>query len=305
MTRKFMICWALIIAGGFIVGCEARQAARQAASEATVTQIGMAFQPVQDKAEGAVTGFPSAIDRKIIYEAAIHLVVRDFSGMENAVSTLVKEHGGYLANVSIDRTSGERRSGRWQARIPVDQFESFMDAASELGMAESRSQTAQDVTEEYVDLEARITNKKRLEERILKLLEETDSKIKDVIEVERELARVRGEIEQMEGRLRYLTNRTQLTTVTIIAREQRDYVPPEAPTFLARIRQAWGNSLFSLRQFCEAAGVAIVFAVPWLLVLAIVAGPPVWYMRRSKVTHKTGAKNEPPQSSASPDQPDG
>ena len=73
------------------------------------------------------------------------------------------------------------------ARIPVDRFEAFLEGVARLGVPESRQQTAQDVTEEFVDLNARIANKKRLEERILKLLQDSEGKIKDIIEVEGEL----------------------------------------------------------------------------------------------------------------------
>ena len=148
------------------------------------------------------------------------------------------------------------------------------------------------MTEEYVDLEARIANKQRLEKRILELLEDSDGKITDIIEVERELARVRGEIEQMEGRLRYLTNRTKLTTVAIVAREQRDYVPPEAPTFLGRTRQAWDNSLLSLRNFGEDLAVVVVLAFPWLLTLSVFVLPTLWYARRRKVQATTAVNND-------------
>ena len=125
-----------------------------------------------------------------------------------------------MAESAIDRTQGEELSGRWQ-RIPVEHFDVFLNAVAKLGVAESRKQTAQDVTEEFVDLEAQISNKKKLEERIVELVQNQSGEIKDVIEVERELGRVRGEIEQMEGRLRYLTNRAELTTVSIVARSRR------------------------------------------------------------------------------------
>ncbi|NOX55492.1 MAG: DUF4349 domain-containing protein [Planctomycetes bacterium] len=221
-------------------------------------------------------------ERKIIYEAEINLVVTDFARAESEIPRLVEKHGGYLADVFIDRTAGERQSGRWVARIPADRFEAFLDALSDLGIPESRRQTAQDVTEEYIDLEARIANKKRLEERILELLKNREGDIKDVIEVERELARVRSEIEQMLGRLRYLKNRIALTTVTIHVREQRDYVPPQAPTFAARIQQAWSTSLVSLRLFGEGLFVAIIFLFPWFVALGVVFGPVAWATHRWK-----------------------
>ena len=202
------------------------------------------------------------VPRKIIYEADISLIVKDVSAVETQISALLQQHDGYVAESTIDRTQGEQLSGRWRVRIPVEQFDTFLDEVSKLGVAESRHQTAQDVTEEFVDLEAQISNKKKLEERIVKLVEDSTGEIKDVIEVERELARVRGEIEQMEGRLRFLTNRTELTTVSIVAREVQDYVPPQAPTFANRIRQAWVDSIASLRVFGERLAVAIVYRRP-------------------------------------------
>jgi hypothetical protein len=105
------------------------------------------------------------------------------------------------------------------------------------------------------------------------------------------LARVRGEIEQMEGRLRFLTNRTELTTVTIVAREVQDYVPPEAPTFVNRIRQSWVDSLHALRLFGEQLVVAVVYAAPWIVVLGAVLVPTFWYVgkRGTAVKSRTGA----------------
>lgn len=218
--------------------------------------------------------------RKVIYEAEISLVVDDVSKLESEMTSLVKRLGGYLADAAVDRSQGQQLSGRWRVRVPVAQFEDFLDAVSKLGIAESRRQTSQDVSEEFVDLEARISNHKRLEERIVKLLEEPSGEIKEVIEVERELARVRGELEQMEGRKRYLTDRTDMTTVIVLAREERDYVPPEAPTFASRIHQAWDDSLIALRQFGEHVVVATVAAVPWIVVVGAVLAPSVWLTRR-------------------------
>lgn len=134
-------------------------------------------------------------------------------------------------------------------RIPVVQYEEFFLGLEKLGIPEHRTQTAQDVTEEFFDLEARIANKQKLEQRILQLVEDRDGKIKDVIDVERELARVREEIERMEGRLRYLANRAALTTVTIIVREEKDYVPPQGPSFTSRIDTAWTNSTQNVSEF--------------------------------------------------------
>ena len=201
------------------------------------------------KAQVVVFQETEKVPRKIIYEADISLIVKDVSAVETQISALLQQHDGYVAESTIDRTQGEQLSGRWRVRIPVEQFDTFLDEISKLGVAESRHQTAQDVTEEFVDLEAQISNKKKLEERIVKLVEDSTGEIKDVIEVERELARVRGEIEQMEGRLRFLTNRTELTTVSIVAREVQDYVPPQG----ANVHQSYSAGV--VRFHCCAASV--------------------------------------------------
>jgi hypothetical protein len=115
-----------------------------------------------------------------------------------------------------------------------------------------------------------------------------------VIEVEQQLARVRGEIEQMEGRLRYLTNRTELTTVSITAREERDYVPHEAPTFMTRITDAWSGSLEAMRTFAERLTVAVVAVVPWMVVASVVVGLPGWYLGRRRRVGNAALKAQSP-----------
>ncbi|WP_166819831.1 DUF4349 domain-containing protein [Thalassoroseus pseudoceratinae] len=204
-------------------------------------------------------------ERKIIYEARISLVVDDFEAASKSIQKLVERYEGYLGETSVDRTQGAYRTGRWVARIPVKKFSECLDELAEIGVAERQGQTAQDVTMEYLDVEARIKTKKELEQRILDLLADRDGKLQDVIAAEQELARVRSEIESMEGRLRYLQNRTSFSTVTIDVREEKDYVPPKAPTFSDRIATVWNRSLDSLQDAGLAVVLAAVAFVPWMI----------------------------------------
>jgi hypothetical protein len=101
--------------------------------------------------------------------------------------------------------------------------------------------------------------------------------------VETELARVREEIERMEGRLRYLKDRVELTTITISAREDVEYVPPQAPTFGGKVAATWGRSLSAMQQAAEGVALAAVALFPWLVVLAIFLAPlAIWWSRRRK-----------------------
>jgi uncharacterized coiled-coil protein SlyX len=302
---RFTLVSILVVAASIaaLIGCGDIQN-RRAASELAVQVHNHAEVPAsaakRTAGEARFVALQAApnVARRIIYDADVSLVVKDMTETEAQIGKLLKRADGYIAEATIDRRAGERLTGQWRVRVPVAQFDTFLDAVSNLGVAENRKQTAQDVTEEYVDLEAQITNKKRLEERIVALLKESAGKIKDVIEVEHELARVRGEIEQMEGRLRYLTNRTDFTTVSISARVDENYVPPAAPSFLSRIAQAWTLSLDSLRIFGEQLAVAVVYATPWFAILCVVVVPAFLYARKRNIRTTNRANVESQQSAA-------
>jgi len=224
-------------------------------------------------------GEPAEVARKIIYRGTLVLHVEDFGIAERKISELIKTSGGYVAQFREDRPYGAQRGGRWTVRIPVPQFDRFMEETGKLGVAQQREVHADDVSEEFVDLEARLKNKQQLEARLLELVAKRSDEIKDVIAMEAELARVREEVERMQGRLRYLTDRVTMTTVEISAFERRDFRPPEA-TFAGRIAQTFWQSLDVLRQFAEGWVLVAVGMVPWLVVLALFLGPLVWYARR-------------------------
>ncbi len=210
--------------------------------------------------------------RKIIYTADTEIVVEDFSGVAGQLGELVEQNNGYIASENLDRMRGTSRSGYWVVRVPVENYESFLKAISNLGVPASQNQDAQDVTEEFVDIQARIANKKKLEERIIELLDRPDDKIQHVIEVERELARVREDIERMEGRLRFLVDRTSMTTVNISIWEEKNYQPPEVQTLSRRTSNAWQNSLANFRTGFEDFVVFLVANVFVILIVLVAIG---------------------------------
>ena len=124
------------------------------------------------------------------------------------------------------------------------------------------------MTEEFVDLQSRIATTRRLEERILKLLEQQKRQHRgNDPRRNASLSRIRGEAERMEGRLRYLTDRTSMATVTISAREEQNYTPPDAPEFADRISEGFSDSIASLARNRSGPGSRpSVTAAPWLLV---------------------------------------
>jgi len=214
----------------------------------------------------------SQLERKIIYNATLDLVVEDLSDVAGRVEELARKYGGFIAKSSIDTAPGRPRSGSWTIRVPVTRYDDFLLAAGTLGELERRTQDSREVTAEYYDLETRIRNKQLEEARLLKHLADSTGKLEDILAVEKEVARVRTEVEQMQGQLRVLRDLTALSTVTVNVREMQGYRPMESPTFGTRIGRAWRQSLDTLLTFGKAIVIAVVFIAPWLILIALPVG---------------------------------
>ena len=208
--------------------------------------------------------------RMIVRTGGASIEVSSVDSVIPKVRLLATQVGGFVANSSIEGGRQQMRSATLEVRAPSQSFDALLAGLSPLGHVESVNVSAQDVGEEYVDLHARIDNDHRLEQRLIELINTRTGKLKDVLDVERELARVREEIERYEGRLRYLSSHAALSTLTVNVHEP---VPITAhvgtsPLTLAA-RQAWQNFV-GLVAFCIASlGVLIPMGV---------AGAAVWWM---------------------------
>jgi hypothetical protein len=268
----------------FVLACS-EQDVRNAATSNSLRQVGLAIQDTSQKQatdENAATT-PTA-GRQIIYKASIDLHVKSFADADRRITALVNESGGFIAQFREDRRYGTQRGGHWTIRVPVAQFTVLLDAVSQLGVAERREVQSQDVTEEYVDLESRLKNKQTLESRLLELVSKRGDAIKDVLALETELSRVREEIEKLQGRMRYLSDRVALTTIEIQAYERLDYEPPNA-TLAQRISSTFLISLDRLRQFGEAVVLIGTAALPWAVTALLLFLPMGMIMRRRRRAH--------------------
>lgn len=209
----------------------------------------------------------TALSRKIIYTATLNLVVEDFTPIPSKVGELAKRFDGYIAGSEISGLAGSRRYGSWKIRVPVGRYDKFLDAARRLGELHSEGCDSKDVSDEFYDLTSRIRNKKREESRLLALLEDATGKLEEILAVERELSRVRGEIERMEGRMHVLNDLTSMTTVNLSVEEIKDYVPHESPGYTTRIRRTFWLSLDQLFSFSQSVSIAVVAILPWLVVV--------------------------------------
>ena len=271
MKRRF---WVLALIPCLLIGCGGQAPSSSVPNYAPGPGDAASADGVPKPGEKAAEDvtMPTA-GRQIIYRATLALDVKDFAETEWQIAALIKKTGGFVAQFREERPYGAQRGGRWTIRVPVPRFDEFVEEAGRLGISKSREITSEDVTEEFVDLTARLKNKQQLEARLLELVAKRGDEIKDVLALEAELSRVREEIERMQGRLRYLTDRVALTTVEIAAYERAEYEPPEAPTFAGKISQTFFDSLDELRKFGEALVLLVVAVAPWLLFLMILACP--------------------------------
>jgi hypothetical protein len=135
------------------------------------------------------------------------------------VRRLAEAAGALVANTSVQAGREQQRSASLELRIPSDRFDSVVNGLAPIGRVESVNIPAQDVGEEFVDLTARLANARRLEARLIELLANRTGRLTDVLAVERELARVREQIERYEGRLRYLQSRVSVSSLTVVVHE--------------------------------------------------------------------------------------
>jgi hypothetical protein len=218
--------------------------------------------------------------RKIIRTGNVELVVPDLDAGAMRLQRLVEEHKGFIGHSDVRGTKGEHRTATWTIRIPVDEYDSVIDALPKLGEAISVRTDSQDVSDEYYDLEARLKNKQVEEKRLLEHLQKSTGKLEDILAVEKELSRVREEIERFQGRLNKLSNLTSLTTITISMQEIKDYVPPSSPSFGTSVSRTFDDSAGALGSFLRNVVLFIAAAAPWLPLVAVVIGLPWWLIRR-------------------------
>jgi len=175
------------------------------------------------------------------------------------IRQIAAQVGGYITNSSVSGGRDQIRQATIELKVPSNRYDEAVSSLSSIGKVETVNSQAQDVGEEYVDVTARVTNARRLEERLINLLSNRTGKLDEVLRVERELARVREEIERYEGRLRYLSSRVATSTLTITVHEPTPIIgnsPGENP-IVSALRRAWMNFVALLAGLIASMGVLI------------------------------------------------
>lgn len=238
---------------------------RSASSPAATTSsdtVGMAGPAASTE---ALAGQPAAVtlNPMLVRTGVATLQVDSLETGIARIRQLAARVGGIVGNTTITAGTDETRQATVELRVPGDRFDEAVTGLNPIGKVESANVTAQDVGEEYTDLTARAANARRLEARLLELLDTRNGKLDEVLNMEREVARVREEIERMDGRLRYLRTRASVSTLTITLHEDQPVMstPGERPIWDAFV-SSWHNFVGLVA--------AVVAMLGWLVPLAFV-----------------------------------
>lgn len=212
----------ILLAAATLAAMSCSKPSKQMVSGAAAPEMARKSSPAEadESASRADKPSPSAAvaDRKLIKEGSISFKTKSLSETKAGIDRIVRETGSYYGmETQTAGTSGIEAV--CTVRIPAGNFDRFLSLLEQhAGEFDSKKIDALDVTEEYMDLEARIRNKKELEATFRQLLAKTAS-ISDILAVEAQIASVREEIERSEGRLRYLSKSVAFSTLTITYRQ--------------------------------------------------------------------------------------
>jgi hypothetical protein len=217
------------------------------------------------------------------------LLVKDFDSARASLDTILAHHNGYAATLGLSTPQGAAPSLQASLRIPASQLASAITELKSLGHVETEMQNGEEVTRQHADLVARLKNSLETEQRLRAILTQRTGKISDVLEVEQEIARVRGEIEQMEAERQNLERRVSFATIDLsFSEEYKAKLDPATPSISTLLHNAAVNgyrnvadTLVSIVLFFAEYGPVLIF---WLLVLAV---PATLILRRWR--HATAA----------------
>ncbi len=247
-----------------------------------VQPVGTAAPQAQPPGAPGISRLP--VGRQVVRSASLDVDVVTFEDGSRALVRIAEANGGFVSDSSVSQA--EPPSGTFLLRVPAFRFGEALEQVEALGKVTGRQVRGEDVTEEFVDLRARIRNLEAHERQLITFMDRA-TRVTDLLAIEQELSRVRGEIEQLTGRQRFLANRVQMSTIQVTLREKGKQGGAIFWDFGASLTKVQGAFLGTVRQLLAGAERLLVLAsalVP--LAILVVAG---WWLIRRAVRRGAGA----------------
>jgi hypothetical protein len=234
-------------------------------------------------APGSAPANAQISDRKLVINASLDLVLDDVQSGFERIGAIAQANGGLVADSTMRQDSSGVRRATITVRVPVNRTQDALAQIRDLAVkVESERSSANDVTEEYTDLEARQRNLEASEQQLLALLAQAKN-VQEVLQVQDRLTSTRTEIERIKGRINLLTRLTDLATIQAQLRSEPAPVAAAGPGPLDALARGWQTSLDVVGGIALAGLTALAFSW-WLIPLVAVA---VWAVRR-EVRRRSG-----------------
>lgn len=247
----------LVTAFVLLSGCARAEVSEPATKSSTVL-------PGAPQAQAPAQEQEAAPRRQLIRRAQMHVEVDNYSAARRSLEAQLATLAGYVEDAEVQHASAEVSVATLTLRVPAASLDALMAHCTELGSVLSEQVNTEDVSEQYYDTDARRRNAQRLEARLLELLTAQTSGVKDLLEVERELARVRQEIETLDARLRVFDGQVAMSTLTLRL-STRDRYAAGAPLSLRDdLSHTLGDSWTALVSVGRFGLVSLVALLPWI-----------------------------------------
>ena len=249
-------------AGGFTT----QQAMLDATPEAVTYDLDQAAVLSENDA-AAAEDRQASTSPKIIYTANLTLESKDYDTARAALDAALNDAGGYLESSSEYSDVGSSRSVNLTFRVPEENYQSFLDAVAQAGNVTYKSQQADDVTTQYMDVETRLANLEAQRTRLQELQAQADN-LSDLLQIETSLTDVQSQIESWQSQLDWYSNQVSCCTVYITLNEV-ETLTPTSTSFGAKLLAALRNGWTGFVSGAQAAAVFLVGAWPAILIGAV------------------------------------
>ncbi|MEG4810745.1 DUF4349 domain-containing protein [Microcoleus sp. F8-D3] len=234
-----------------------------------------------------------AIRPQLIKKAELSVVVKSIDASTKSVTNIVEKQQGDILGFQNQKPpdSSVRQTASVEIRVPQDRLETTLDALAKLGTVENRSLTAEDVTDQLVDSEARLRNLRKSEEMVLKIMERSGS-VGDVLKAAQELSNIRESIERIDAQLKSLRNQVAYSTISLTLEAAVSAQQTQEPSLGLRVQETWGKATHSVGELTLglfALGIWLLAYSPYLLLI----GAAVYGFSRFKKQHSDPTTPEP------------
>jgi len=217
---------------------------------------------------------PAPIEQKVIKTANLDIMVDEVEQTVNKITTEATALSGFVQNSSVSETTTGQKYANMVLRVPVKNFESLISKIKNFAKLVQREDiNGQEVTQEYVDLQSSLTHNQAVEAQYLELLKRAQ-KVEEIIAVREKLDQVQAEIENLKGRIRYLNNQTEMSTISvIISSEAKVTLPAEKWQPWEIVKQSVQKLIVGLQNFVNFIIIlifALIALIPYIILIFVI-----------------------------------